>query len=106
MYITSLTESLYYFRDNDRVAWKELFSLYQLPLSPYHFPKLEPVLSFGLATCSTLNSEVMHVLIFRNTRDSYIMMYSSPGTGVPFHVHSSTFAETIYGRYCYTSFKG
>ena len=64
-----LTETLYHFGDNDRDSWAELFSLYRLP--PYDLPRLQPVLSFGLA---------------------------GPGTGVPFHIHGPTFAETIYGR--------
>lgn len=64
-----LTETLYHFGDNDRDSWAELFSLYRLP--PYDLPGLQPVLSFGLA---------------------------GPGTGVPFHIHGPTFAETIYGR--------
>ena len=62
-------ETLYHFGDNDRVRWAPLFSLYQLP--PYNLPGLEPVLSFGLA---------------------------GPGSGVPFHIHGPTFAETIFGR--------
>ena len=62
-------ETLYHFGDNDRERWSPLFSLYQLP--PYTLPGMEPVLSFGLA---------------------------GPGTGVPFHIHGPTFAETIFGR--------
>ena len=62
-------ETLYHFGDNDREGWDELFSLYQLP--PYPLPGMEPVLSFGLA---------------------------GPGSGVPFHIHGPTFAETIFGR--------
>ena len=62
-------ETLYHFGDNDRERWAPLFSLYQLP--PYPIPGLEPVLSFGLA---------------------------GPGSGVPFHIHGPTFAETIFGR--------
>ena len=62
-------ETFYHFGDNDRERWSPLFSLYQLP--PYTLPGMEPVLSFGLA---------------------------GPGTGVPFHIHGPTFAETIFGR--------
>lgn len=62
-------ETFYHFGDNDRERWDPLFSLYQLP--PYQLPNKEPVLSFGLA---------------------------GPGTGVPFHIHGPTFAETIFGR--------
>lgn len=62
-------ETLYHFGDNDRERWAGLFILYQLP--PYGLPGMEPVLSFGLA---------------------------GPGTGVPFHIHGPTFAETIFGR--------
>lgn len=42
-----LLDTLYHFGDNDRTAWGDLFSHYQLP--PYNIPDLEPVLSFGLA---------------------------------------------------------
>jgi hypothetical protein len=62
-------DTLYLFGDNDRVAWKELFDSYRLP--PYTLPKMHPELSFGIA---------------------------GPGSGVPFHIHGPTFAETIYGR--------
>ena len=62
-------ETLYHFGDNDRERWVELFMLYQLP--PFPLPGMEPVLSFGLA---------------------------GPGSGVPFHIHGPTFAETIFGR--------
>ena len=62
-------ETLYHFGDNDRERWSQLFSLYQLP--PYTLPGMEPVLSFGLA---------------------------GPGSGVPFHIHGPTFAETFFGR--------
>ncbi|XP_064406556.1 jmjC domain-containing protein 8-like [Halichondria panicea] len=62
-------ETLYYFGDNNREDWSSLFSLYTLP--PYHVPDTTPVLSFGLA---------------------------GPGSGVPFHIHGPTFAETVYGR--------
>lgn len=62
-------ETLYHFGDNDREGWKHLFSLYKLP--PFTLNGLKPVLSFGLA---------------------------GPGTGVPFHIHGPTFAETIFGR--------
>uniref|UniRef100_A0A1X7VSF6 JmjC domain-containing protein n=1 Tax=Amphimedon queenslandica TaxID=400682 RepID=A0A1X7VSF6_AMPQE len=63
------SDTLYHFGDNDREEWAELFSMYNIP--PYTVPGLEPVISFGLA---------------------------GPGTGVPFHIHGPTFAETIYGR--------
>lgn len=62
-------ETFYHFGDNDRERWSQLFSLYHLP--PFSLPGMEPVLSFGLA---------------------------GPGTGVPFHIHGPTFAETIFGR--------
>ena len=62
-------ETLYHFGDNDREKWSPLFSLYRLP--PFSLPGMEPVLSFGLA---------------------------GPGSGVPFHIHGPTFAETIFGR--------
>jgi hypothetical protein len=60
---------VYYFGDNDREGWHDLFSLYQLP--PYTIPGMTGVLSFGLA---------------------------GPGSGVPFHIHGPTFAQTIFGR--------
>lgn len=47
MTISCVLDTRYHFGDNDREAWKDLFSLYQLP--PYQLPGLEPVLSFGLA---------------------------------------------------------
>ena len=62
-------ETLYLFGDNDREAWSELFSAYRLP--PYSLPGMTAELSFGIA---------------------------GPGSGVPFHTHGPTFAETVYGR--------
>lgn len=66
---TRASGTLYYFGDNDREGWKELFDKYKFP--PYVIPKLKPEISFGMA---------------------------GPGSGVAFHFHGPTFAETIYGR--------
>ena len=39
--------TLYYFGDNDREGWRELFDKYKFP--PYEIPKLKPEISFGMA---------------------------------------------------------
>ena len=64
-----LSETFYFFGDNDMEEWSSFFEEYKLPslMLPGHYPAL----SFGLA---------------------------GPGTGVPFHFHGPGFAETIYGR--------
>ena len=64
-----ISETFYFFGDNDMQEWKSFFEKYKLP--PLNLPRHYPALSFGLA---------------------------GPGTGVPFHFHGPGFAETIYGR--------
>ena len=64
-----LTETFYFFGDNDVVEWDDLLMEYQLP--PLSLPLHQAALSFGCA---------------------------GPGTGVPFHFHGPGFAESIYGR--------
>ncbi|XP_065898763.1 jmjC domain-containing protein 8-like isoform X1 [Dysidea avara] len=66
---TRANKTLYYFGDNDREGWKELFNIYKFPF--YEIPNLKPEISFGMA---------------------------GPSSGVAFHFHGPTFAETIYGR--------
>ena len=83
-------DTLYHFGDNDRGGWQDLFSLYRLP--PYPIPGLKPVLSFGLA--GHYNNDSWWI--------SCIVSIIGPGTGVPFHIHGPTFAETIYGRKVHT----
>ena len=39
--------TLYYFGDNDRDGWRDLFNKYKFP--PYEIPKLKPEISFGMA---------------------------------------------------------
>ena len=39
--------TLYYFGDNDRDGWSDLFNKYKFP--PYEIPKLKPEISFGMA---------------------------------------------------------
>ena len=43
----SLTETYYWFGDNNFTEWKSLFDLYKPP--PYELPKMTGVYSFGLA---------------------------------------------------------
>lgn len=43
----SITEILYYFGDNDREGWNELFRQYKFPR--YEIPSLKPEISFGMA---------------------------------------------------------
>jgi len=43
----SVTEILYYFGDNDREGWKELFNKYKIP--SYEIPNLKAEISFGMA---------------------------------------------------------
>ena len=45
--IIHITGTLYYFGDNDREGWRELFNKYKFP--PYEIPKLKPEISFGMA---------------------------------------------------------
>ncbi|CAD5112051.1 DgyrCDS1297 [Dimorphilus gyrociliatus] len=63
------SSTYYWFGDNNHTEWAELFDMYNQP--PYKIPKLTGALSFGVAGALT---------------------------GVPFHIHGPTFAETIYGR--------
>ncbi len=65
----TISETFYFFGDNDVVEWKDHLDEYKLP--PLKLPLHTPALSFGLA---------------------------GAGTGVPFHFHGPGFAETIYGR--------
>ena len=64
-----LSETFYFFGDNDIEEWSDILDEYQLP--PLKLPLHTHALSFGLA---------------------------GPGTGVPFHFHGPGFAETLYGR--------
>lgn len=50
----------------------------------------------------------MHVLVLflmcMSLQNQYLylsVLFTGPGTGVPFHIHGPTFAETIYGRKVY-----
>lgn len=47
--------TLYYFGDNDRDGWKELFDRYRFP--PYEIPKLKPEISFGMAGICFISSD-------------------------------------------------
>ncbi len=74
-----------------------MFSLYQLP--KLSLPEKEPVLSFGMAgelKCpQALKQKMMCPL---SEVRLLVLCQTGPGTGVPFHVHGPTYAETIYGR--------
>jgi hypothetical protein len=96
-------DTLYLFGDNDRVAWKELFDSYRLP--PYTLPKMHPELSFGIAGMymHCMQPTFVYVLscivpCVNLTLYLYCCIHQGPGSGVPFHIHGPTFAETIYGR--------
>ena len=65
----NISETFYFFGDNDVEEWKDLLDEYNQP--PLNLPLHQSALSFGLA---------------------------GPGSGVPFHFHGPGFAETIYGR--------
>ena len=88
-----LVGTLYYFGDNDREGWKELFDKYKFP--PYEIPKLKPEISFGMA--GRLEHYSRQESFLMNIRMTGTCV-TGPGSGVAFHFHGPTFAETIYGR--------
>lgn len=70
--------TLYYFGDNDRDGWRELFDKYKFP--PYKIPNLKPEISFGMAgrlVCVLLECFIRDVTLVTEIQkdDSSIKLY-------------------------------